>query len=438
MGKLIITHFEAEGRRYLFRGLHNDKRFYEIGFDITDPFLSEKHYVNQQRFTENNYVNNQEEQVGNIYVGFVRDVVKNIDAAFIEYQKGKVGYYAMSEEEPVFLNAKNTHKVCQGDLVLVQLKKEAVKTKDPVLTSKISLTGRNLVLNVGKSGIGFSGKITDDSFRKKIRECFLPKLNELLSKKGEKYGLVIRTNAPFASMDELTDEFEFLIGKYHDMLERARYQTRFSVISQAPAPYLKMIEGAYVAEISEKHPVLEDEIQEILTDDRQIYEEIQTYLGHNHLEHYTGRLRFYQDPLLPLYKLYQIEKLMAEVLNKKVWLKSGAYLVIEPTEAMVVIDVNTGKCIKGKNAGQTVFRVNMEAAEEIAYQLRLRNLSGIIMIDFINMEQESEQELLMEYLRQCIKRDRIRTDLIEMTKLNLVELTRKKIAPPVYEQILSK
>ena len=121
--------------------------------------------------------------------------------------------------------------------------------------------------------------------------------------------------------------------------------------------------------------------------------------------------------------------------SKKVWLKSGAYLVIEPTEAMIVIDVNTGKCIKGKRLSDTIYNVNIEAAKEIAYQMRLRNMSGIIMVDFINMENKEYQDKLIEYLKKIVLKDRIRTNVVDITKLNIVELTRKKVERPVYEQI---
>ncbi len=147
------------------------------------------------------------------------------------------------------------------------------------------------------------------------------------------------------------------------------------------------------------------------------------------------RLTFYQDDLLPLYKLYGLESVMKNILSKNVWLKSGAYLVIEPTEAMVVIDVNTGKCIKGRKQDDTIFKVNMEAAKEIAAQLRLRNLSGIIIIDFINMDSEEQKRELVEELKQQIYKDKIKTSFVEMTKLDLVVLTRKKTEAPVYEQL---
>ena len=194
------------------------------------------------------------------------------------------------------------------------------------------------------------------------------------------------------------------------------------MVRRAEPEYLRLIKGSYSGEI-----------HEIITDNHEIYKEIRQYIHRMSMNEI--RLTFYQDDLLPLYKLYGLESVMKNILSKNVWLKSGAYLVIEPTEAMVVIDVNTGKCIKGRKQDDTIFKVNMEAAKEIAAQLRLRNLSGIIIIDFINMDSEEQKRELVEELKQQIYKDKIKTSFVEMTKLDLVVLTRKKTEAPVYEQL---
>ena len=172
-----------------------------------------------------------------------------------------------------------------------------------------------------------------------------------------------------------------------------------------------------------------NETDEIITDNEEIYQKL--------MDNFNGKynIRLYDDTLLPLYKLYSIEKVIEEICSKKVWLKSGAYLVIEPTEAMTVIDVNTGKCTKGKKLSETIVNVNVEAAKEIAYQMRLRNMSGIVMVDFINMENKEFQDKLLEYLTKLVHKDRIKTNVVDITKLNIVEITRKKVERPVYEQI---
>lgn len=404
MSKLIITNIDIQGKARIFRGFHDGSRFYQIGLECDEKKAA---------------------AVGNIYVGRVRDVVKNINAAFIEYQKGEVGYFSIPENKnPVFLNPKTTTKICQGDLLLVQVAKEAVKTKEPVLTSHISLTGKYIVLNVSKNGIGFSGKIKDTSFRNKIKAVLTEELNHISEQDGEEYGVIIRTNAVNADAADIKREFLCLLNNYRTMRREAVCRTCFTTMYQEDYNYLKIIKGAYSGEI-----------EEIITDDETIYDNICNYLDINGLTEYREALRLYADELLPLHKLYSIESLMSDVMDKKVWLKSGAYLVIEPTEAMVVIDVNTGKCIKGKDLRHTVLNVNLEAAKEIAYQLRLRNLSGIIMIDFINMEEEDDKQRLLSALNKYFIKDRIKTTLVDMTKLNLVEVTRKKTEPPIAEQI---
>lgn len=401
-GKLIITKADwcQNENSKIFTGLYSDKKFYQVGFS-NEPSDSVS-----------------DVQVGEIFVGRVRDIVKNINAAFIEIQSGYTGYYSLDENTThMFLNPKNTEKVCQGDLLLVQVKKAAVKTKAPVLTSKISLTGKYMVLNINGSGIGFSNKIYDKEIRAHIKTFIIESVADV-----QDYGIIVRTNAESAKDSELLSELQDLINEWKKMLTEAWHRPCYSIIKQAEPEYLRLIKGFYT-----------NEIDEIVTDSREIYSEVEAYL--NRLDLQNVQLTLYEDVLLPLYKLYSIESLTKNILSKNVWLKSGAYLVIEPTEAMVVIDVNTGKCVKGKNQEDTIFKVNVEAAKEIASQIRLRNLSGIIVIDFINMDTEESRLKLIEELKYYISMDKIKTTFVEMTKLNLVLLTRKKIDAPVYEQI---
>ncbi len=383
----------------VFCGLYEDNRFYEVNFS--------------------EYISNDEsakaDSIGNIYVGKVKDVVKNINTAFVEYKKGCIGYLSLEDNKHIiFLNKKNTDKVCEGDDIIVQISKAAVKTKFPVLTSNISLTGRNVVINIGKSGIGFSGKIKNAGFKNRIQA----ELDDILDKLNVKFGIVIRTNAENAKEDEIKKELNELLSEWEHIKKIAMMRKCYTLLKSEDALYIKMIKNLYA-----------NETDEIITDNKEIYYELK--------DKFNGKynIRLYDDTLLPLYKLYSIEKVVEEVCSKKVWLKSGAYLVIEPTEAMTVIDVNTGKCIKGKRLSDTIYNVNIEAAKEIAYQMRLRNMSGIIMVDFINMENKEYQDKLIEYLKKIVLKDRIRTNVVDITKLNIVEITRKKVERPVYEQI---
>ena len=399
MGKFIVTNYRYENKNIIFYGLHDGKRFYNIGFE--DKRESVK--------------------IGNVYVGLVKDIVGNINAAFVEFSNGVTGYYSLDDNKhTIFLNKKNTDKVCQGDLILVQVMKEAIKTKFCVLTSKISLGGVYAVLNYGKSGIGFSNKIQSseirNEFKRALKDCFLG------DESGTDYGVVIRTNAVHVQVQTVLDEVISLKEKMDKILESAKYLTKFSLVYREPADYLKQIRGFY-----------DGEITEIVTDSEDLYQEICAFETENMLSDYQATL--YRDDLLPLYKLYNVEGTIADILNKKVWLKSGAYLIIEQTDAMVVIDVNTGKGIKGKNMQSHLLQVNIEAAKEIAYQLQVRNLSGIIMIDFINMTEQKNKDILISEIKKEILKDKIKTDFVEMTKLDLVELTRKKTESSIVEQL---
>lgn len=398
MGKYIISNFEYSDKKFLFRGFTDKKRFYQISFDD---------------------VSKNTPKIGDIYVGRVKDVVKNINAAFIEFEKNVVGYYSLIENHtPVYLNKKNTDKLCEGDTILVQIKKEAVKTKSLTLTSDISLAGKYIVLNLNKSGVGISSKIKDIEFKSNVTKV----LEDIINNSEFNIGVVVRTNAVNADLEDIKNELTLLIKRYSNIVETAKTRTIYTKVYSEDKEYLKMLKGAY-----------EGEIDEIVTDDINVYEDILNVYSEDVNNKF--KVKFYEDEILPLYKLYSIESLIKDVLSKKVWLKSGGYLVIEPTEAMTVIDVNTGKCTKGKDIEKTSYNINIEAAEEVAYQLKLRNISGIIIIDFINMSSEENKSDLINYLKRLIAKDRIKTDFIEMTKLELVELTRKKVEKPIYEQL---
>lgn len=398
MGKYIISKFEYSDKQFLFRGFTDNKRFYQIGFDD---------------------MTKKTPKLGDIYVGRVKDIVKNINAAFIEFEKNEVGYYSLLENHaPVYLNKKNTDKLCEGDTILVQVKKEAVKTKALTLTSDISLAGKYIVLNLNKSGVGISSKIKDTEFKANITK----ELEAIINTSGLNTGVVVRTNAVNVELEDIKNELISLIKRYSNIVETAKTRTIYTKVYSEDKEYLKMLKGVY-----------EGEIDEIITDDINVYEDILNNFSEDINKKY--KVKFYEDELLPLYKLYSIESLIKDVLSKKVWLKSGGYLVIEHTEAMTVIDVNTGKCIKGKDIEKTSYNINIEATEEIVYQLKVRNISGIIIIDFINMSSEEKKSDLINYLKKLISKDRIKTDFIEMTKLELVELTRKKVEKPIFEQL---
>ena len=172
-----------------------------------------------------------------------------------------------------------------------------------------------------------------------------------------------------------------------------------------------------------------------MVEDAGLYQQAMDFLG-EYSESLKERLVHYQDDLLPMHKLYSLERELEEALAERIWMKSGAYLVVQPTEALTVIDVNTGKYEKGKEKEEAVLKINLEAARETARQMRLRNLSGIVIVDFINMGQESSRRKVLEELRECLAMDPLQAHVVDMTKLELVELTRKKTEPPLAQQLL--
>lgn len=355
--------------------------------------------------------------LNNIYVGKVKNIIKNINAAFIDIGNGQTAYYSLTENTlHHYTRPHPGKKLCAGDEIIVQVSRDAVKTKDPVVTSCLNFTGKYCVLTAGKNTIGFSSKITDTEWKQELKPV-------LEAEKEDGFGIIVRTNAKEAERSVIIAELRHLKELYQNVMELGNYRTCYSLLYEAVPSCVCSIRDTYASHM-----------EEIVTDDSEVYQVLERYLKENQPED-LGKLRFYQDPMVALIKLYRIEKTMEEALNKKVWLKSGGYLVIEPTEALTVIDVNTGKYAGKKNLRDTIMKINLEAAEEAGRQLRLRNLSGIIIIDFIDMEMEEDRKLLLKKLSEWCGRDPVKTTVVDITKLNLVEVTRKKIRRPLYEQV---
>ncbi|MBQ9030355.1 MAG: ribonuclease E/G [Parasporobacterium sp.] len=359
-----------------------------------------------------------ESAIGNIYIGRVDNIVKNINAAFIEYAPGMMGYYPLEEgSTPVFTNpGRKPGPMRKGDQMIVQVSKDALKSKDPVLTSDINLTGKYVVLTLAQKGLHFSNKFRDPEKKKQIQKDF----------EGfgyEEAGFIIRTNAMFADPSQIYEEMDFYYDLWLMLKDCGLYNNCLSQIYQAPPSYMVNIRDGY-----------ETILGEILTDDPEIYESLRGYLEKYQPDD-LEKLKFYDHRTVSLHTMFNIDRQITEALQKKVWLKSGGYIIIEPTEALVSIDVNTGKYISEKKAEDEYLKVNLEAAAEIARQILLRNLSGIIIIDFINMKSEAYKTMLMDYLKSQLQFDPVKTNIVEMTKLNLVEITRKKIRKPIYELI---
>lgn len=353
--------------------------------------------------------------LGNIYIGKVKNIVQNINAAFIEIEDKQMCYLSLEKKTKIFFKDGSIREtVKQGDEIFVQISKEDIKTKAPVANTELNLTGKYLVLVHGKSMVGVSSKLSI-SDKKRLRRLVFPFIDE-------HFGFIVRTNAADAEDEMVIAEASMLIKKYEVLKSTGVYRTCFSMIHQALPAYLAEIRDGF-----------SEELEEIITDDIILYEQSHSYLA-EYQEEDIKKLRFYEDDY-SLSRLYGINNKIAEACREKVWLKSGASLIIQPTEALTVIDVNTGKAIHGKkDIHKTFFNVNKEAAKEIAKQIRLRNISGIIIIDFINMDSQEDKEQLLEILKNHVKSDPVKTTVIDMTALNLVEMTRKKVRKSLLEQ----
>ena len=377
--------------------------------------------------------------IGDIFGAKVKNVVRQLNAAFIDYMPDQKGYLPIpADYSPILTNRRFDGRILAGDEILVQLEKEAVRTKEPVFTANLSLAGKYSVISCGNTYKGVSKKCSR-SERERLRNVIPQDID---------YGVVIRTNAasllhdaaailPDAdtdfdaaaatdtSQDELqpvSDEIRYLCSKMSTLIQDGSHRTCYSRISHAAPPYLTSMRDAGIV------------FERIVTDDAQIFDEIKEFAAVYLPEQLAG-ISLYQDETYPLNKLYRVETQLDELLSKKVWLRSGAYLIIEKTEAMYVVDVNSGKNISKKDSAAYIYQINLEAACEIMYQIRLRNLTGMILVDFINMENSQKDEALLQELRILAKKDHIQTNIVDMTALGLVEITRKKTTRSLAEQL---
>lgn len=352
----------------------------------------------------------QKNLLGSIHLGKVQKVLPNIQGAFVEIEDHLPCYLPMNSRSDTSVPLR------AGDELLVQVTQEALKLKAPCLSSELSFTGNFLVLTTGNKKIGVSGKIPEN--RRKELKNFI----ENLLPPDRTYGVVVRTNAVNAAQEQLEKELDDLQGELKDVLHRGSYCRPFTCLRQGESGLLVKLKGLYW-----------DEMEKIVTDLPQIFEEIQSYVRQVGKERECPVI-LYEDQLLPLYKLYCLEHGIEEAMQEKVWLRSGGFLVIQQTEAFVSVDVNSGKHNSKKNPEEFYRKMNAEAAEEIARQIRLRNLYGIILIDFINMKSEQDRAELLRRMREAVKRDRIKTTVVDVTALGIMELTRQKGEKSLKEQ----
>ena len=270
------------------------------------------------------------------------------------------------------------------------------------------------MLTHGNTRIGVSSKIP-----KSLRDTYKKELGGL---QNDEFGIIVRTNAKDAPFEDVTDEISALKDEYYNLIRTAQTRVCFSCLKSAPPSYIADLKNVYM-----------DGMEAIIVGDKDLYTRIRLFFQ-SELPEKAGLLKLYDDPSFPLDKLYGTQAILDRALMERAWLKTGGYLIIQPTEALTVIDVNSGKNTSKKDSEEGALKVNLEAARESARQIRLRNLSGIILVDFINQKSEENTQKLLHEFKYCLAQDPIQTTLVDMTALGLVEVTRKKIRRPLYEE----
>ncbi|MER6984185.1 Rne/Rng family ribonuclease, partial [Streptomyces carpinensis] len=407
----IITEAEFLARREAVERVmvvrqHGDRT--QIGV-LEDGVLVE-HYVNKEQSTS---------YVGNVYLGKVQNVLPSMEAAFIDIGKGRNAVLYAGEVNFEALGMANGPRRIEsalksGQSVLVQVTKDPIGHKGARLTSQVSLPGRYLVYVPEGSMTGISRKLpdTERARLKTILKKIVP----------EDAGVIVRTAAEGASEEELRRDVERLQAQWEEIQKKAKNG------SSAPS----LLYGEPDMTVRVVRDIFNEDFSKVIVSGDEAWETIHGYVSHVAPD-LAPRLSLWTSEV-DVFATYRIDEQLAKALDRKVWLPSGGSLVIDRTEAMVVIDVNTGKFTgQGGNLEETVTRNNLEAAEEIVRQLRLRDLGGIIVIDFIDMVLESNRDLVLRRLLECLGRDRTKHQVAEVTSLGLVQMTRKRVGQGLLE-----
>ncbi len=359
---------------------------------------------------------------GNIYLAKVRNVLPGMEAAFLDFGAPKNGVlYASDVASNGEGNGRNNKRIenvlSEGDEVLVQVTKDAMGAKGARLTGTPSLPGRYLVLVPDSDSIGISRRLPDDD-RARLREV----INQV---RPPGYGVIVRTAALHASAEELAADISRLLKIWGQIQQEAADGRAPRLVHEEPELLIKVIREHFTADF-----------RKLLIDDATAYETVVGYLRSTAPD-LVAKVQQYEDTV-PVFERYHVDDQLKKALDRKVYLPSGGHLVMDRTEALTVIDVNTGKFVGSSTLEDTVLQNNIEAAEEIGRQLRLRDIGGIIVIDFIDMETVENQQKVLRRLKETLAKDKTRTQVFEVSHLGLVEMTRKNVSAGLLEQFSSK
>lgn len=355
--------------------------------------------------------------VGNIYLGKVQNVLPGMEAAFVDVGRGRNAVLYAGEvsydEEVEGETPRIEHVLKSGQNVLVQVTKDPMGGKGARLTQEISLPGRYLVFVPNSQVFGISRRLPDKE---------RGRLKDILKKlRPPDHGLIVRTAAEGATEEDLQADLERLTVEWEKIAKSAKRGRAPRGLYEEPELTVRVVRDLFTA----------DEFKEIVTDSVPIYDQIVAYLG-GVAPDLLGKVRIH-DGQLPLLETYHAVEQIHKALDRKVWLPSGGYVVFDRTEAMTVIDVNTGKHVGKANLEETVTKTNLEAADEIARQLRLRDIGGIILIDFIDMLLEPNQDKVINAIKTAMAQDKTRSQVFDMSPLGLLEVTRKRVSAGLLE-----
>jgi ribonuclease G len=356
-----------------------------------------------------------ERMVGDIYKGVVKDVLPGMQAAFVDMGIGKNAFLHVSDIGPAEgsragrKERKIEDVVKEGQEILVQVIKEPMGTKGPRVTSELSIPGRYSVLVPEEEGVRVSRKISNRAEKKRLKG-----LASQLQPKD--CCLIVRTVAEGKTERELRSDVKNLLRLWEKIKKEAQ---------KKKAPYLLHKEMGITSSIM--RDLLTPEITNVVVDSKREYHNILSYLR-SIAPGLRSKVKLYQAKV-PLFDFYKIESEIDKMLDRKVWIKKGSYIVIDQTEAMVTIDVNTGRYVGKSDQEATILKVNLEAAKEIARQIRLRDIGGLIVIDFIDMDSRENRKKLHEEFKKSMRSDRSKSSILPVDEFGLVEMTREKIRP---------
>ena len=411
-GKLIIT-------SYKYEKFHKESETHRVACFIADNRLEYVKVIPDDQVLP----------AGSIVTGKVTNVVSNIPAAFVALNSSKdMGFLPLADlEQAVVTNGKFNGKLKSGDEVLVKVIREPMKTKEYTLSAKLDMTAHYAVAHMGSGNLFFSKKLSakekDTILNFLVSRAMVTRDKKLISM--DDVDITIRTDAGKLVEEEklevLLQDMEQASASLRHFISQASMRTCYAV-HQKPVTWL--------SEVWHELHLCGFAIEEYMTDDFNMLQTLKELVHVSEAE----KIRLYHDERISLATLYGLNAKIDELLQTKVWLPCGGYLCIEPTEAMTVVDVNTGKAIrKGEDSEALFFEVNKEAAAELARQLRLRNMSGMVIVDFINMKSKEKEHAILNYMKECAKADYSKVSVYDFTRLGLLELTRNKKSKALHE-----